>query len=326
MNEMFISVIIPSYNAEKFIKNTLDSILTQEYTNFEIIVVDDESTDNSAQIVKGYEEKYSQIKLISQKNSGAPMARNKGLSLAEGEYILFLDSDDLLSSSSFLQVNAVIKDEKDYDLIIGDYSLINNSGEAIGIKVNNKFKNIQNANDFTNLSQIDPLPGTKYFKKSFLDNYDLVYSEVKVGQDLNFFLKVLGHNPSVKLIKSNVLKYRIHETGISRTYNEKLLGIIDSLNEIEALDFDLFKTNNLLDVIKMNHYSIKLYKVPFIKERETRKNVYQKLVKEINNLQTQQSFRTKYSIKLDTIYTSNIFSKVYSLLFDLKNLSRNLKQ
>lgn len=323
---MFISVIIPSYNAEKFIKNTLDSILTQEYTNFEIIVVDDESTDNSAQIVKGYEEKYSQIKLISQKNSGAPMARNKGLSLAEGEYILFLDSDDLLSSSSFLQVNAVIKDEKDYDLIIGDYSLINNSGEAIGIKVNNKFKNIQNANDFTNLSQIDPLPGTKYFKKSFLDNYDLVYSEVKVGQDLNFFLKVLGHNPSVKLIKSNVLKYRIHETGISRTYNEKLLGIIDSLNEIEALDFDLFKTNNLLDVIKMNHYSIKLYKVPFIKERETRKNVYQKLVKEINNLQTQQSFRTKYSIKLDTIYTSNIFSKVYSLLFDLKNLSRNLKQ
>lgn len=323
---MFISVIIPLYNAEKFIKNTLDSILTQEYTNFEIIVVDDESTDNSAQIVKGYEEKYSQIKLISQKNSGAPMARNKGLSLAEGEYILFLDSDDLLSSSSFLQVNAVIKDEKDYDLIIGDYSLINNSGEAIGIKVNNKFKNIQNANDFTNLSQIDPLPGTKYFKKSFLDNYDLVYSEVKVGQDLNFFLKVLGHNPSVKLIKSNVLKYRIHETGISRTYNEKLLGIIDSLNEIEALDFDLFKTNNLLDVIKMNHYSIKLYKVPFIKERETRKNVYQKLVKEINNLQTQQSFRTKYSIKLDTIYTSNIFSKVYSLLFDLKNLSRNLKQ
>ena len=96
-----ISVIIPIYNTEKYLKNCLDSILNQTYQNLEIILVDDGSTDNSKKIVDDYAKKDKRIKAIHQKNQGQSTARNNGLEIATGDFISFIDSDDAIAKNFY---------------------------------------------------------------------------------------------------------------------------------------------------------------------------------------------------------------------------------
>ena len=93
-----ISVIIPIYNVEKYLSDCIDSVLNQTYSNLEIILVDDGSTDNSGKICDSYEKKYSNIKTVHKKNAGLGYARNTGLEHATGDYVMFLDSDDYLDN------------------------------------------------------------------------------------------------------------------------------------------------------------------------------------------------------------------------------------
>jgi len=118
MNQPKVSVIIPVYNVEEYIGLTLDSLLNQTLKDIEIIVIDDGSTDNSRQIIEDYEKKYKNIRVILQENSGPSRARNRGVEEATGEYLAFVDSDDLLPENSLeLRYHAAV--EQDADLIIG---------------------------------------------------------------------------------------------------------------------------------------------------------------------------------------------------------------
>jgi len=91
-----VSVITPVYNSEKFIEKTIESVLNQTYEDFEYILINDKSSDNSEQIIRNYMEKDSRIKLINlEKNSGPAIARNRGIELSQGKYIAFIDSDDI---------------------------------------------------------------------------------------------------------------------------------------------------------------------------------------------------------------------------------------
>lgn len=94
--DIFISVIVPVYNAEKYLKTCLDSLISQTYTNFEVLCVDDGSTDHSLDILRFYEKKDNRIKVFIQENAGPAAARNKALQYASGNYISFVDADDYL--------------------------------------------------------------------------------------------------------------------------------------------------------------------------------------------------------------------------------------
>ena len=96
-----ISVIIPVYNVEKYLRICLESILNQNFKGYEIILINDGSTDNSLNICREYEKKYSNIIVINEENSGPSAARNKGLEYAKGKYISFIDSDDELLPNYF---------------------------------------------------------------------------------------------------------------------------------------------------------------------------------------------------------------------------------
>ncbi|MGL4849517.1 MAG: glycosyltransferase family 2 protein [Clostridium sp.] len=112
-----LSVIIPVYNVKSYIIETLESLYNQTLKEFELILIDDGSTDGTYEILKEYEKKYENIKLIKQENSGPSIARNKGLKIATGEYIVFVDSDDLLPEDS-LEYRYNIAKEKDSDVVI----------------------------------------------------------------------------------------------------------------------------------------------------------------------------------------------------------------
>ncbi len=122
---MKLSIIIPAYNLEKYISSTLDSILQINFSrNYEIIVVNDGSTDNTEKIVKEYQKNYSQIKLITIKNSGVSAARNIGIENAVGDYITFVDGDDIVDQNFFeLGINEM--ESEDYDFIQANFQIVN---------------------------------------------------------------------------------------------------------------------------------------------------------------------------------------------------------
>ena len=112
---MKISVIIPVYNAQNSIKRALESVLSQSYQDFEIILVDDGSKDDSLQIINSFAKDYSCIRVFSQVNAGPGRARGKGIEHATGEYLFFLDADDYLPEAAFESLIAVVQ-EHAYDI------------------------------------------------------------------------------------------------------------------------------------------------------------------------------------------------------------------
>jgi len=148
-NEQLVSIVIPLYNAEPYIEETINSILEQTYKNIEIIIIDDESTDNSYKIAKKYENKFIQV--VTQKNSGPGAARNKGILLSKGQYIQFLDADDLLEKNK-------IKNQLEIFKKYGDDCFI--FGKVI------EFKN--NINDNSNITQYQD------YYKSYKNPLDLL--------------------------------------------------------------------------------------------------------------------------------------------------------
>ena len=131
-NNPKISIIVPVYNQEKYLSKCLDNILEQTYKNFELICVDDGSTDNSQNILKKYEKLDGRVEVLYQKNSGAAVARNKGLSRAVGDYILFLDSDDEFDNN-LLKVCTESINRKRVDTLVYNYvSFDSKTGEVSG--------------------------------------------------------------------------------------------------------------------------------------------------------------------------------------------------
>lgn len=130
MKENLISIITPMYNGASFIEETIKSVQVQKYTNWEMIIVDDGSKDNCAEIVKKYTLKDKRIRLIRQSNGGSASARNNALRNARGRYICFLDADDLLDSC-FLEKQLSFLKSKNAAIVYASYRRINESNKEI---------------------------------------------------------------------------------------------------------------------------------------------------------------------------------------------------
>ncbi len=126
-----VSMVIPSYNHEKYIKRTIKSVLNQTYKNIELIIIDDGSEDNSADICKDFAEKYSNIKFYSQENAGAHNTINRCISLATGEYISVLNSDDIYKEDKIRRCVDIIQNNPKIELIFGEIEFINDKGSII---------------------------------------------------------------------------------------------------------------------------------------------------------------------------------------------------
>lgn len=128
-DEPIVSIIIPSYNSDQFLSETLDSVINQKYKNWECIIVDDGSTDSTESLVKSFVKKDKRFKYIFQENAGPSVARNKAIDNSHGEFILPLDSDDLISEDYVLDAVAVFKKDPEVKLV---YCLAELFGELTG--------------------------------------------------------------------------------------------------------------------------------------------------------------------------------------------------
>lgn len=186
-----VTIVTPVYNAEKYIRDCIESVLNQTYTNWEMILVDDCSTDHSISIIKEYLSVDNRIKLFeNQKNSGPAVSRNLALSHARGQYITFLDSDDMILEDKLKkQVNFMIKNKLYFTH--GNYSFCDDSGKIIKSILTSKdidYKTLLKGNQFKIMTvMID----TKILKDHF-------FLEIK-HEDYQFFLNILKRGFSSKV-------------------------------------------------------------------------------------------------------------------------------
>ena len=222
-----VTIIIPLFNAQNYISETIDSVISQTYQNWELIIVDDCSTDNSAEIAKGYEVKDRRIKLIElNSNFGGPARpRNIGLDISNGEYLAFLDADDVwlqdklqvqvremqLNNLDFTSTDSKFIDINSNDTIINKYKII------VFLK---KLKRKAKLSDVIkgNFIRTSSVIISKKFISKFDENKDFIGVE-----DLYLWMKILNDkNVRYKYISDKLIKYRISSTSLSeRGKNQK---------------------------------------------------------------------------------------------------------
>lgn len=176
-NNVFFSLIVPVYNVEKYLGRCLKSILSQDYTDYEIICVNDGSTDRSLDILNEYASRYTNIKVVSQVNQGLGEARNTGLKYVTGDFVWFIDSDDWIEEGALRSITNFIQKNKDCDVVIINAFRTNDKGEKILFNaLAEPLQGNENVNTeayIHSLLNCDSLPSAwlKLFKKGVISQY-----------------------------------------------------------------------------------------------------------------------------------------------------------
>lgn len=230
MNKPFFSIIVPAYNVEKYISQALDSVLDQTYTSYEILLIDDKSTDKTLEIAKKYQCKSKKIKLIcNSKNTGLAATRNVGLNKTTGKYIVFLDSDDFFNDKDFLKKLYLYCIEADCVYYGCSWYFENNSKTAI-----QDTTNIEKANSYKNKHKmIKFLSNNGYLyhnifriacKKDFLSANRLCFDDnLRQAEDLDLFYRILYARPKIASFNSNQYMWRQdNENSLTKNHKEQL--------------------------------------------------------------------------------------------------------
>ncbi len=251
-----LSIIIPVYNSEKYIKQCLDSVLNQDFRDIEVICVDDGSTDNSLNILNDYAKKDKRVVIKRQNNKYAGVARNVGLSFARGEFVHFLDSDDWVNSKIYIRAFDIIR-KYSCDVVMFSYDNFDNitkkkNKSTYFDSINDKFVNIplytlENKNIFLRASVV---PWNKIFKRSFLIKNNLKFDELMIANDRSFYFKSIKSNPLTVIIRDSLLNYRINNSdslvGKKRIENYKCH--FESFNNMRDLFFNEKEYTTILDL------------------------------------------------------------------------------
>ena len=218
-----ISIIIPAYNASGYISSCLDSCLIQSFRNYEIIIINDGSIDNTEDIINTYISKYDNIHLISKKNEGPTKARKLGLRIAQGDFIFFLDADDKIEPHT---LELLYSYSKEYDIIIGNIVIEDENGEKYKIQHHNtlKYENDKEGMLLNYLEKcVTPSLCCRLIKRTLFDNID-VPERFTIGDDvITNIMIVIKNNVKVYIVDDILYHYIQHLGSIVNTYNEKTL-------------------------------------------------------------------------------------------------------
>lgn len=207
-----ISIIIPIYNAEKYLERCIQSIITQSYKNLEIICINDGSEDDSLNLLNKFSKIDPRIKVLSQENMGIATTRNIGLNFANGDFISFVDADDWLEQDTYSILVETINNHQDIDLISFGANVIN--ARNANTKEFNTNKNWYNAKwsgkckvQDINLNKLPASLWHFLFKNSIIKNNNLNFSQYKTGEDVLFLMKYLCHSRYIYFIDQNLYNY-----------------------------------------------------------------------------------------------------------------------
>lgn len=213
-----VSVILPVYNSEEFIKETIKSALSQIYKDFEIIVVNDGSTDKSEEIIKSFSDK--RITCVYQENQGRSKARNKGISLAKGKYIAFLDSDDIWLSKHLEVGVGILEARPEVCVVYSDITYIGDDGKPLFRDSSWKGRRYSGT-PFGNLVKRGFIPfSTSIIKRETLMEIGLFDSEMEPSEDWDLWLRLVRRNYRIQYIDEALTNYRWKSSNESESYQK----------------------------------------------------------------------------------------------------------
>lgn len=269
-----ISIIVPIYNAERYLSKCIDHILSQTLSNFEVLLINDGSTDNSAQICENYANKDSRIKIIQKINGGVSSARNVGLRKSNGEWICFVDSDDCIEPN-YLESFGII-DDSVIDLYAQGYRIIDtDKTDIIKKPCDVGMFNPEEAFEILESSDILNSPVFKLYKRSIIEKFNISFDEnISYGEDHIFSLDYFAHvNKTIIRPYCGYIYIRQHNSltkkhiDIKRLiyymklYAERYNYLKGTLNCSTNLNcYSIRQYSNLKRLIKESTYQIWLYK------------------------------------------------------------------
>lgn len=217
-----ISVIIPVYNAEKYLRETLDSIIKQSYENWEIILVENGSKDKSPEIIREYEEKYSEIRMIKGPGKGPGPARNRGLKLAKGEYIVFADADDYLPDTEIFRKYISLAEPTGADIVVSNYARLWNDKVLSAAKhetfalcspLSEEFR----FQGFFSVGTLSYVWG-KLYRSEFLKKNQIIFSDISYAEDKLFNMQCYICDAKYIFLEDIGYIYRKNDVSVSWQY------------------------------------------------------------------------------------------------------------
>lgn len=313
-----ISIIIPIYNVEKYLRQCLDSCINQTLKDIEIICVNDGSTDNCLDIIKEYANKDSRIKLINQNNQGLAIARYNGFDIATGEYVLFLDPDDWITIDCCeLAYNQAKENDNDF-VWYTYYNYIENKEKYVINKLNiQKLAGIKSVN-LNNIDDINYLQAAyvwnKIYKRKWLIENNIKFINMQ-WEDLPFTAQAIINSKSISIINKPLYFYRDRERSLTKQVS---IDAIIKSKDI-ALRYILNTCNNKLLKVYLSYYFISLLhwydNFPMNKKQKLE---YEKLMFESFEQVKDIDYRA-------TLYKILIKTKIYIIIKILKKIIRIIK-
>ncbi len=306
MSKTTIAIVVPVFNVENYVEQTLESIKNQLSSPDEVIIINDGSTDNSSQIINNYNNEEG-WRIIHKNNEGLGLTRNYGRSIAKSEYIYFLDSDDIVKNNLILRLREIIQQNDQPDMILFSGETFNNDN-SLTSKINLKFSfhgnYSRNSSLITKLfkkNEILPQASRYITKVKLWSNNNLSYPK-GIAEDEAVFFPLLALSEKIVIIQEVLYMYRI---GRKDSITMSPISISDTKDYLDRIynSIDFMKSKK--DLIKND-----------IKAWNSR------LEKKGINLIT-FCLKTNSSISWETIFT--IFSKTKNIIFLIKILSRILK-
>ena len=255
---MLISIIIPVFNIDKYIEQCIESVINQTLNDIEIICVNDGSTDNSLNILKKYEQIDTRIKVFNQENKGAGAARNKGLEIARGDYIYFLDGDDYIEPFALEKLYTQIT-QNNADICLCKHKTLDNTTQTMQIEENTLQVDLFATNNISRKTVPDrifqlctPQIALKLYKKSFIKKYDLNFQELKTCNDVYFSLASLALAKNITYVNEPLLIYRTNrKDSLTITRGNNSLCIINAFNQLK----DKLIQENVFNIVEKSFYA-----------------------------------------------------------------------
>ena len=254
-----ISVIIPVYNVEKYLRECLDSLINQSFMDFEVICIDDGSTDKSYKILEEYSQKDSRIKVLKQEHNGAGAARNLGIEIAKGKYIQFLDSDDYFEPDMLEELYNTAE-EFGADMAVCSARKVDEAGNIVEsgnphspIKleicpINKPFSKKDFPKDIFSL--FSSAPWNKLYLKSLIVDNNLKFQNISSCNDIGFVRIADACAERIVVINKELINYRFNRSGsIANTRAAKTTNLLKAGGYVK----DFLVKNNLYELLKDAH-------------------------------------------------------------------------
>lgn len=323
---MKFSIIVPVYNVEKYLSQCIDSLLEQTFTSFEIILIDDGSTDKSPLICDEYAKKDNRIKIVHKENGGQSSARNVGTKLAEGEYIIYIDSDDFIMDSQFLM--KIASAESGQDIIFYKHSkYLDSKKEYLNCTYTYAKLNMDGTywdilKEMVKQDVFFGMPWNKCIRREVVVRNNILFKEGLTGEDMDWIYYIILNSQSIFVLDEVYIAYRQHSHSVTTSIGIK--NMKDFLYILEKWYAEIQKETYSIEMKEVILASLAKYYSNFLimytRINEKEKHQHDNRIKDLAILLNYGFSRRPQMIKkIYSLAGFRITVKILSILDKIKN-------